>query len=139
MKNLFRNTLRSLPKNKLNIISLVFLIFLCLSIFCTMSNTFSNITTQYDNIVKSGNLHDIVISELYDIGEPNYEITNPEWVILTDIKIEDKGWLEFLGYASLGEQTSKKSIITSFLYKKKKWNWFSYFLRIKYWDSNTFK
>jgi hypothetical protein len=56
-----------------------------------MSNTFSNITTQYDNIVKSGNLHDIVISELYDIGEPNYEITNPEWVILTDIKIEDKG------------------------------------------------
>ena len=119
MKNLFRNTLRSLPKNKLNIISLVFLIFLCLSIFCTMSNTFSNISTQYDSIVKSGNLHDIVISELYDIGEPNYEITNPEWVILTDIKIEDKGWLEFLGYASLGEQTSKKSIITSFLYKKK--------------------
>ena len=55
-----------------------------------MSNTFSNISTQYDSIVKSGNLHDIVISELYDIGEPNYEITNPEWVILTDIKIEDK-------------------------------------------------
>ena len=108
MKNLFKNTLRSLPRNKLNIISLVFLFFLCLSIFCTMSNTFSNITTQYDNIVKSGNLHDIVISELYDIGEPNYEITNPDWVVLTDIKIEDKNWFEFLGYAFWGEQTSKK-------------------------------
>jgi hypothetical protein len=55
-----------------------------------MSNTFSNISTQYDRIVESGNLHDIVISELYDIGEPIYEITNPEWVVLTDIKIENK-------------------------------------------------
>ena len=119
MKNLFKNTLRSLPRNKLNIISLVFLFFLCLSIFCTMSNTFSNITTQYDNIVKSGNLHDIVISELYDIGEPNYEITNPDWVVLTDIKIEDKNWFEFLGYAFWGEQTSKKNIIPTFSYKKK--------------------
>ena len=119
MKNLFKNTLRSLPRNKLNIISLVFLIFLCLSIFCTMSNTFSNITTQYDNIVKSGNLHDIVISELYDIGEPNYEITNPDWVVLTDIKIEDKDWFELLGYAFWGEQTSKKNIIATFSYKKK--------------------
>ena len=126
MKNLFRNTLRSLPKNKLNIISLVFLIFLCLSIFCTMSNTFSNITTQYDNIVKSGNLHDIVISELYDIGEPNYEITNPDWVVLTDIKIEDKNkklW-EYLTMLDLGpfadEATPTKQIIASFSYKKKK-------------------
>ena len=126
MKNLFKNTLRSLPKNKLNIISLVFLIFLCLSIFCTMSNTFSNITTQYDNIVKSGNLHDIVISELYDIGEPNYEITNPDWVVLTDIKIEDKNkklW-EYLTMLDLGpfadEATPTKQIIASFSYKKKK-------------------
>ena len=119
MKNLFKNTLRSLPRNKLNIISLVFLIFLCLSVFCTMSNTFSNISTQYDRIVESGNLHDIVISELYDIGEPIYEITNPEWVVLTDIKIEDKGWFEIFGYAGSSEQTSWKSIIASFLYKKK--------------------
>ena len=125
MKNLFKNTLRSLPRNKLNIISLVFLIFLCLSIFCTMSNTFSNITTQYDNIVKSGNLHDIVISELYDIGEPNYEITNLDWVVLTDIKIEDKNkklW-EYLTMLDLGpfadEATPTKQIIASFSYKKK--------------------
>ena len=121
MKNLFKNTLRSLPKNKLNIVSLVFLIFLCLSIFCTMSNTFSNISTQYDRIVKSGNLHDIVISELYDIGEPNYEITNPEWVILTDIKIE-KLW-EYFTMVDRGPFTDEaippKQIIASFSYKKK--------------------
>ena len=122
MKNLFKNTLRSLPKNKLNIVSLVFLIFLCLSIFCTMSNTFSNISTQYDRIVKSGNLHDIVISELYDIGEPIYEITNPEWVVLTDVKIEklleDFNMLDIQPLFA-DEATSTKQIIASFSYKKK--------------------
>ncbi|MBQ7749435.1 hypothetical protein IJR75_02495 [bacterium] len=86
-----------------------------------MSNTFSNISTQYDSIVKSGNLHDIVISELYDIGEPNYEITNPEWVILTDIKIE-KLW-EYFTMVDLGPFTDEaippKQIIASFSYKKK--------------------
>ncbi len=125
MKNLFKNTLRSFPKNKLSIVSLVFLIFLCLSIFCTMSNTFSNISTQYETIVNDGKLHDLVVSELYDIGEPSYEITNSEWLFLNDIEIKDspQSWWDYVPVvlASIGDdpdyyETISKKQIAKYVY-----------------------
>ena len=97
-----------------------------------MSNTFSNISTQYENIAKNGKLHDFVISELYDdIGELNYEVTNSEWIFLTDVKVEERDFWDYLAIAEFKESVPKK-ITPLFLYKKKDEIKFPIF-----WESNV--
>jgi putative ABC transport system permease protein len=71
-KKLFKNTLRSLVKNKITLLALTFLVFLSVGVFTLLSSTTSNINNTYNSIAKEGNLHDLTISEQYSIGNSDY-------------------------------------------------------------------
>lgn len=83
MKNLIKNVIRSFKRNKLSIIGLVLLLFFGLGVFCVMSNTTSNITNEYTSLAKKGNLHDLTVSELYDVGKAEYRAENTPAVVYT--------------------------------------------------------
>jgi hypothetical protein len=73
MKNLFKNTLRSLGSNKTVMVALTFLVFLTIGIFTLLSSTTKNVTSTYDNISRQSNLHDFTVSEQYSLGNPAYK------------------------------------------------------------------
>jgi len=80
MKNLVKNNIRSWKNNKISIIGLSFLTFFGLGSYCVLSNTTANISNQYNKIAKEGNLHDMTISELYNIGNAHYQ-SNTQGII----------------------------------------------------------
>ncbi|XQP54917.1 MAG: FtsX-like permease family protein [Mycoplasmoidaceae bacterium] len=83
MKNLIKNVIRSFKNNKLSIIGLVLLLFFGLGVFCVMSNTTANITNEYTSLAKKGNLHDLTVSELYDVGKAEYNADGTKVVSYT--------------------------------------------------------
>jgi hypothetical protein len=66
--NLFKNSFRSLKRNKTAITGLTFLTFVSVGGFTVLNSTTNNITNEYNLIAKNGNLHDFTINEKYDIG-----------------------------------------------------------------------
>lgn len=76
MKNLYKNVIRSFSKNKISIIGLSFLVFFGVGSFCVLSNTTTNISTEYNSIATMGAMHDLTISELYNVGSPGYQTNN---------------------------------------------------------------
>jgi len=90
MKNLVKNNIRSWKNNKISIIGLSFLTFFGLGSYCVLSNTTANISNQYNKIAKEGNLHDMTISELYNIGNAHYQ-SNTQGIIFNKDRGEYKG------------------------------------------------
>jgi putative ABC transport system permease protein len=104
MKNLFKNTLRSLKNNKISVIGLVILVFFSLGIYCVMNNTTTNISNAYNNIATSGNLHDFVVNELYDIGNPSFK-TNTN-LVEQKISFDNDGKVSLRSYSFLPNTTN---------------------------------
>lgn len=104
MKNLFKNTLRSLKNNKISIIGLIVLVFFSLGIYCVMNNTTTNISNAYNNIAISGNLHDFVVNELYDIGNPSFK-TNTN-IVEQKISFDNDGKVLNRSYCFLPNTTN---------------------------------
>ncbi len=76
MKNLFKNIVRSFKNNKISLIGLSFLVFFGVGSFCVLQNTTSNITNEYNTVASEGAIHDLTISELYDVGNPGFKVNN---------------------------------------------------------------
>ena len=76
MKNLFKNVVRSFSKNKISLLGLSFLVFFGVGSFCVLSNTTTNITNEYTSVASKGAMHDLIISELYNIGTPTFQDNN---------------------------------------------------------------
>lgn len=72
MWNLIKNSFRSLKKNKLNMVGLTFLTFISTTAFTTLNSTTTSINREYNQISSSGNLHDVTVSQVYDIGIAKY-------------------------------------------------------------------
>ena len=79
MLDLFKNTLRSIKSNKLSVIGLTFLTFLATTVFTTLNSSVTSINNKYNDIASEGKLHDFTVSELYDVGIPNYVNNKEKW------------------------------------------------------------
>lgn len=63
---LFKNISRYVFKKKFSLLGLLILILITVSVFLTFGLLSSNLTKSYNNLVKNGNLHNIVINENYN-------------------------------------------------------------------------
>lgn len=81
MWNLTKNILRSLKKNLLALLGLIFLIFLSTGIFTVLNGTTTAINNEYRKISVEGNLHDFTVNEAYAVGVANYTNNTEKEVI----------------------------------------------------------
>ena len=77
MRNLLKNTLRYVFKNKFSMLGLFILLFIAVAAFTMFSNLSNSMFNSYTNLVNSGNMHNIVIydkwSDVPSVAEENKE------------------------------------------------------------------
>ena len=77
MKNLLKNTLRYVFKNKFSMLGLFILLFIAVAAFTMFSNLSNSMMKSYDNLIATGNMHNIVIydkwSDVPSVAEKNKE------------------------------------------------------------------
>lgn len=73
MKNLLKNNLRYLLKNKVAFAAIFVLLSIAIMVFCAFTNLSMNINKVYNNLTKNYNLHNIVINEMYSQDEQKAE------------------------------------------------------------------